>query len=520
MSDSSKGMDRRAFFAGSGVLAAGALVAATGLAGCGKSGDADKDLAATGGDWDDTADIVVIGGATGLAGAIAAAKGGADTLVIEKMPNFGGNASLNGGVYFTGGTKAQQAFGAEDSLDQCFDDCMATCQGMPSANLLRSVIESSTAVIDDMVDDGLEFHIWTGHEEWPVRCHQVIQDGEPIATGQWWIDYFARKYEEAGGRTMMKTRARHLIMGDDGRVIGVEVTDEDGATKRIGAKAVLMATGGYASSHELVSRWHPEARSWTPIGGKHSTGDGHKMLMEVDGAMCHIEETSSLVGAQPGTRGISSVENEYGVGFFEKPRSTFIVNDQGERFEDETVGYTANAELGRVMTSPYFLIWDQTEHDTDDYTVMFGWSKEEVANAVEQGDFIKGDTVEELAAALFVDPVNLQKSIDDFNAGANGGTDPYGRPAEKSRALEPPYWGCRMTKAVDGTTLGSVQVNDDGVVEDEMGEPILGVYGAGNDLPHASYTANKYISSGQGFGFGCGMSRYCAEKALEYIQTL
>ena len=50
--------------------------------------------------WDETWDVVVIGsGFAGLAAAAEAAGAGAKTVILEKMPIYGGNSIINGGGY-------------------------------------------------------------------------------------------------------------------------------------------------------------------------------------------------------------------------------------------------------------------------------------------------------------------------------------------------------------------------------------------------------------------------------------
>jgi fumarate reductase flavoprotein subunit len=50
--------------------------------------------------WDETWDVVIIGsGFAGLAAAAEAAKAGAKVVILEKMPVYGGNSTINGGGY-------------------------------------------------------------------------------------------------------------------------------------------------------------------------------------------------------------------------------------------------------------------------------------------------------------------------------------------------------------------------------------------------------------------------------------
>jgi len=66
--------------------------------------------------WNETYDVVVIGsGFAGLAAAIEARNNGANVIVLEKMPVYGGNSIINGGVFGAWGTKLQQEAGVKPS---------------------------------------------------------------------------------------------------------------------------------------------------------------------------------------------------------------------------------------------------------------------------------------------------------------------------------------------------------------------------------------------------------------------
>ena len=72
--------------------------------------------------WDMSADVLVAGsGAAGASAAIEARRAGADVLLIESLPRFGGSSAISAGVvYAGGGTALQRALGVEDSVEAMF----------------------------------------------------------------------------------------------------------------------------------------------------------------------------------------------------------------------------------------------------------------------------------------------------------------------------------------------------------------------------------------------------------------
>jgi len=73
--------------------------------------------------WNEECDVAVVGqGVAGGVAAIEAARGGADTLVLERMTRGGGATALSTGItYFGGGTEIQKACRIEDSVDDMKD---------------------------------------------------------------------------------------------------------------------------------------------------------------------------------------------------------------------------------------------------------------------------------------------------------------------------------------------------------------------------------------------------------------
>src|SRR3546814_46551 len=69
-------------------------------------------------EWDDTADVLVIGfGGAGACAAIEAREAGCDVLAIDRFAG-GGATAYSGGIIYAGGTRFQQEAGFEDDADQ------------------------------------------------------------------------------------------------------------------------------------------------------------------------------------------------------------------------------------------------------------------------------------------------------------------------------------------------------------------------------------------------------------------
>jgi predicted oxidoreductase len=143
-----------------------------------------------------------------------------------------------------------------------------------------------------------------------------------------------------------------------------------------------------------------------------------------------------------------------------------------------------------------------------------------------------GDTLEELAAKIDVDAAQLLQTVERFNAHAESAEDPdFGRGGsaydhfygDRSRpgaaaTLGPlsqgPFHAVQLKLGALGTN-GGARTNASAQVLDVEGEPIPGLYGAGNVI--ACPTGSVYAGAGGTLGpaltFGCIAGRAAARLA-------
>jgi 3-oxosteroid 1-dehydrogenase len=80
-------------------------------------------------EWDHEVDVLIVGaGAAGMAGALAGASKGLDTLLIEKTDRYGGTTALSGGGMWIPNSHVLERENAGDTVDDArtyFDECLA-----------------------------------------------------------------------------------------------------------------------------------------------------------------------------------------------------------------------------------------------------------------------------------------------------------------------------------------------------------------------------------------------------------
>lgn len=260
--------------------------------------------------WDESADVVVIGGGgAGLRAALAAAKAGADVLLLEKMEHPGGKTAMSIGIITASETSYQKKAKVKDSHAKHFADlaAMAKAAGQPmDVPATKFMIRECSKEIDALNAMGVRF---TGpHPEGPhgtPRMHVIQPDCRAMA------EILIRTCKRAGVRIACNMPGAELVLDHRGHVVGVRADGPDGP-RRIQASAVALAAGDYSANTALVRKVAPKLKLAEPLRA-FATGDGHGMAMRIGAATRnmsrvntpqmrfpdwpHVEPSPGLVGA-------------------------------------------------------------------------------------------------------------------------------------------------------------------------------------------------------------------------------
>jgi fumarate reductase flavoprotein subunit len=88
----------------------------------------------------------------------------------------------------------------------------------------------------------------------------------------------------------------------------VEVESKDGNYK-IYAKAVVLATGGFASNPEMVAKYTPQWAGYPSTASVGATGDGINMALQVGAGLGNMNVTSPQTVAYDTGHGAVSLTN-------------------------------------------------------------------------------------------------------------------------------------------------------------------------------------------------------------------
>ena len=289
---------------------------------------------------------------------------------------------------------------------------------------------------------------------------------------------------------------RELLV-EDGTVVGVVLDTPEGRTE-VRAHAVVLASGGFEWNEELRRAFLRGPMSH-PVSIETNTGDGLLMAMKAGAMLSNMREAwwipVGVVPLESNPMGRTLVNGQRTL-----PHS-IMVNRRGRRFTNEAANYNAFGAAFHVedvsrfeyANLPCWLLFDQTYVDTYGFRVTAGGTGRDVPAWIP-----RRDTPVALAAKLGIDGNELERTIARWNALCAEGHDPdfgrgdsafdcwWGDPYRKGRrdaTLGPlergPYYAFEIHSGALGTK-GGPRVDPDARVLDLVGEPIPGLYAAGN----------------------------------------
>jgi len=482
-------------------------------------------------------DVIIIGGGnTALLTALQANEAGAKVLVLEKAPKQyrGGNG------YFTTGIYRIVHNGIEDvkdlipdltdeernldipaySADDFFRDYMRITEDMPDPELTEVLISESTEAIRWMVKkQGLKMEL-TGLGLSRVDGRLVYNFNMPIQSkggGAGLSDALYSKIEEKGIELLYDASATKLLVDDvSGRVCGVRVRNK-GEMQEIKCKAAILACGGFESNPQWRAQYL--GKGWDMVkvrGTRYNMGDGLRMALEI-GAQptgnwsgCHaifIDADAPQPAIREDTEKTS--RRTYNLGI--------IVNIDGKRFVDEgedEIVFTY-ARFGQTVISQPQRIAFQV-FDSKIQPIL------KTLSDYSGAPYTAGDTIEELADKLGIDPECFKQTVKEYNdASKPGGTlDPTrmagllqgeNRQAQGILPLKsnwaypmdkPPFYAYPVCCGIT-FTFGGIKINKRAQVLDNYDNPIPGLYASGEIVGgffYNNYPGATGLCSGVVFG--------------------
>jgi fumarate reductase flavoprotein subunit len=450
------------------------------------------------------AELVILGGGgSGLAAALTAAERGAsEIIVVEKRHRLGGNSAIAGGL-FACESPVQARERVVADRDFLFKRAMdwAHWSGV-DPNIVRAFINKSGDTIRWLENKGLEFDLI---RLYPDQNPPVQHN--PRGNGARLIQVLTRECRDRGVTFFLRSSGRKILRDRKGNVTGV-LTMKGDKEILIETRSVIIATGGFGGSPELLKKYFPYYREGMPTSGLSLTGDGLAMAAE---AGAGIAEFATMIKEGP-----RFDLHAWPLMTFERDPSAVWVNKNGKRFIDEEAGYHVFESVNAMLRQPggvSYALLDSTLRIK--FEEKMPGLERVLDKEAKRGRVKIADSWDEIAEWIGAEPEVISNTIEQYNSFCNKGYDEsYAKERRYLLPLSsPPYYAIRgLSVLLD--TIGGIRINERMEVLDINDQPIPGLFAAG--VVTSGWEPETYCSvlSASAFGFAINSGRIAGENAV------
>jgi fumarate reductase flavoprotein subunit len=425
-------------------------------------------------------DVLVVGaGMAGFTAAVRACEQGVNVLLIDKSAGSwgGGNVLMASGSLRAGGKspKAQP--------DELYDFAMS--EGVGNPDLVRAWANTCGRAIDWLIGAGVKLvetepgRIWLDQQS-EISLAPVYKRDVGTRALKSLKDRFLR----LGGRYRNGIRAAKLTFEQD-RVVGL-IGETNGTEIELRSVATILTTGGFGANQEMIKKYiGPRADRCKLRGSSEDSGDGLRMAMTVGAKAVNLQYFYGHLIAR------KALTDDR---FWPYPRLDSFVDEgilidrHGRRFVDEGRGDVAVAnEIARTEDPTAMVLifdhesWSKSKDSPSSTSLLLPapnpWLLDQGA------ELFSHDTVQGLAENLGVSASNLGETVENYNRAVekNDSKSLAVPRTGKAKILRPPLFGLRVVPGIT-FTMGGIAVNGYAQVLNQSGEPIVGLYAAGDAI--------------------------------------
>lgn len=443
--------------------------------------------------------VAIVGaGACGLTAALALHRAGIDAVVLERDAFPAGSTALSSGFIPAPGTQAQRGLGIEDSPAQLAADIQGKAHGQAAPHLVQAYAQAIGPALDALAEShGLPWQVLTGflypgHSR--HRMHAV-----PEKTGAGLMSRLLAATDAASVPVLTEARVTQLFADASGHIHGLAYRRPDGRPETLRCQVLLLACNGFGGAPDLVRQLLPEMAEALYAG--HAGNDGSAILW----------------GRQLGAR-LADLGAYQGHGSWAIPQGALIswalmmeggvqINARGERFHDETQGYSEAAV--QVLAQPGGVAWNVF----DEALLRMAQDFPDFVQAQEAGAVQHAADTAALAALIGCDSPVLERTLAAVTPGTDAQTGRHFR-----RALQAPFHAVRVTGALFHTQ-GGLDIDAGTRVLREDGTPLPNLLAAGGAARGVSGQAVWGYLSGNGLLSAVAGGHIAAQTAAQLLQT-
>jgi tricarballylate dehydrogenase len=456
-------------------------------------------------------DLLILGGGNAaLCAALTARKGGLAVLVVEVAPaHFRGGNSRHTRNMRTMHSGPLDVLTDAYPEEEYWEDLLKVTGGLTDERLARMTIRQTERHVPWMKEHGVRFQAPLGGTLHLSRTNAFFLGG-----GKALMNAYYAAAQALGVEIAYEAEVVELEIAD-GRFASATVR-HGGAEHRVRAKACLAAAGGFESNLAwLREAWGPPADNFIVRGTPYNMGKVLKLLLD-KGAKAVSDATQGHCVA------IDARSPKFDGGIVTRVDAVslgIVVNRDAQRFYDE----------GEDFWPKRYAIWGRLVAGQPD---QIGYS---IIDAKSMGSFmppvfppVRAMSIAELAAALGLDAVALQKTIGEFNAAVRPGTFDHtslddcrteGITPPKThwarRIDTPPFFAYPLRPGITFTYLG-VAIDEKARMLMNDGTAATNLFAAGEIM--AGNILGKGYLAGIGMAIGTTFGRIAGEEAARHVR--
>ncbi|OBK78432.1 FAD-binding protein [Mycobacterium sp. 1164985.4] len=491
---------------------------------------------------DESVEVLVAGSAGALAGAYTAAREGLSVAIVEATDRFGGTFAYSGGggMWYPCNPVLQRA-GCDDTIEDALRYYREVVGDRTPASLQETYVRGGAELIEYLErDEYFAFKIlpwpdyyssvagartdgmrhivskavpderlgrFAGLVRGPLDHERLgVPQPDLLTGGRALVGRFLWAMADNPAVTAHTSTSLVELVVDGGRIVGA-VMERDGVRRTIGARrGVLLATGGFEQDAEMRAEFGVPGYARDTMGAPANIGLAHRAAIAVGADTDLMDQAWWSPGLiHPDGRAAFALCFTGGI----------FVDRSGRRFVNESTAYDRlgrailNAMRDGTVASPYWMVYDSRAGEQPP-VMATNVSFSPTEQYVSKGLWVQADTLAALAGQIGVPATHLEETVRRFNEfAARGVDDDFGRGGESfDRAFTggasplvpidtPPYRAAAFGVS-DLGTKGGLRTDTDARVLDTSGQPIPGLYAAGNTM--AAVSGETYPGGGNPIG--------------------
>ncbi len=404
--------------------------------------------------------VAIVGaGACGLTAALALHRQGVECVVLERDTVPAGSTALSSGFVPAPATRVQKAAKVQDSPELFAQDIQHKAHGQAAPALVKAYSEAIGPAMDALETHHhipwqlLDQFLYPGHSV--HRMHAV-----PEKTGEGLMTRLRAAADAACVVVLTQAHVTALHADSAGTVQGLSYSQPDGSISQLSCDAVVLACNGFGGNADMVKQHLPAMKDAQYAGHVGNDGSAVAWGLQLGAALADM-------GAYQG-HGSWAIPQGSLISWALMMEGGVQINTLGERFHDETQGYSEAAV--QVLNQPDGLAWNVF----DNQLLRFAQDFPDFVAAQAAGAVKSAADVVSLAAIIGCSVESLEKTMSSVNSST--GADAWGRTFK--RPLLGPFHAIKVTGALFHTQ-GGLNINAHCQVLKPNGETLPNLYAAG-----------------------------------------